>query len=235
MNHIRLHCLRHAPFEDAAGIALWAREKGHAVSRTLLYDNQPPPGPDEFDWLVVMGGPMNIYEHDKHPWLAREKRCIEQAVSKGRTVLGVCLGAQLIADVLGGPVTRNRCPEIGWFEVETTPEALTTGLFKDFPGRYPAFHWHGDTFALPPGAVRIAKSEACDNQGFLYKHNVVGLQFHLETTEQGMNRLIEHCGHEIVPGKYVQSAEKMRAHKAHFSEIRSLMVRMLDALARTAA
>jgi len=229
---MRLHYLQHVPFEDAANIALWARENGHSVSRTLLYNDEPPPGPDEFDWLVVMGGPMNIYEQDKHPWLAREKRCIEQAVAKDRTVIGVCLGAQLIADVLGGPVTRNKYPEIGWLEVQSTPETQNTRVFRDFPGSYVAFHWHGDTFAIPPGAVRIAKSEACPNQGFLYKHNVVGLQFHLETTEESMNRLIENCGHEIVPGKYVRSAEEMRGQKAHFPEIKSLMVRMLDALAK---
>jgi GMP synthase-like glutamine amidotransferase len=117
---MRIHYLQHVPFEDSAKIGEWARDTGHTVTCTRLCDEEALPPLNSFDWLVIMGGPMNVYEHQAYPWLVPEKRLIERAIEHGKFVLGVCLGAQLAADVLGGPVTKNRYREIGWFPVSLT-------------------------------------------------------------------------------------------------------------------
>ena len=185
---MRVHVLQHVDFEDAAGIADWAADRGHALAATRLHAGEPLPGPGEFDFLVVMGGPMNVYEHVEHPWLEQEKAFLRRAVEAEKAVLGVCLGAQLLADVLGGAVRQGVHKEIGWLPVRGTAEAFGHGLFRDFPAEYAAFHWHGDTFSIPPGAVRVAESAACPNQAFALGGRVVGLQFHLETIAAKIGR-----------------------------------------------
>ncbi|MBI4388853.1 MAG: type 1 glutamine amidotransferase, partial [Nitrospinae bacterium] len=174
---MRLHYLQHVPFEDLANIEVWARNKGHRISQTRFFANEPLPPVEAFDWLVVLGGPMNIYEEDRYPWLADEKRFIAQAVERKKVVLGICLGAQLLADVLGGKVVKNAHKEIGWFPVSLTGEGQRSAVTRNLPQRFPAFHWHGDTFHLPTGCERLAESEACANQAFAYQGRAVGLQF----------------------------------------------------------
>ena len=227
---MRIHSLEHVPFENLAFIAQWAEDNGHKVTTTHLYENTVLPGLDDFDLLVVMGGPMNIYEEDKYPWLALEKEFILQAIRSGKKILGICLGAQLIADVLGGKVKKNKDKEIGWFPAELTSEAKTSALFQDFPQNFFAFHWHGDTFDIPPGAIHIARSKACLNQGFVYADKVVGLQFHLETTPEGMEKLIQNCADEIIPGPYVHTAEQMRNDAFRTDKSNSLMASLLQRL-----
>ena len=114
---MRLHFLQHVPFEDLAGIFSWVKEKGHSISGTLFFEDNKLPGLDEFDWLIVLGGPMGVYEEDKYPWLGEEKKFIKDAISADKIILGICLGAQIIADVLGGKVYRNKVKEIGWYPV----------------------------------------------------------------------------------------------------------------------
>ena len=178
---MRIHYLQHVPFEDLANIESWARSRGHDLSRTMLFSDEKLPEMDHFDWLIIMGGPMNIYEDEKYPWLSREKEFIRQAIASDKIVLGICLGAQLIADVLGGSVRRNEYREIGWFAVSLTEEGSTSPIFSVLPKSFVALHWHGDTFAIPPGAMRIAESQACANQAFI-KGKAIGLQFHLESS-----------------------------------------------------
>jgi GMP synthase-like glutamine amidotransferase len=208
---MRIHYLQHVPFEDAANIAVWARDQGHAVTSTRLCEAEPLPALDSFDWLVIMGGPMNIYQHDAHPWLGPEKKFIERAIEHQKLVLGICLGAQLVADVLGGEVTQNSHKEIGWFHVSLTDQGCRAPLLKGFPQRFQAFHWHGDTFSIPSGAERLAESEACANQAFQYAGRVLGLQFHLDYSVESIEKMLRHCGHELSDGPYVQSAETIRA------------------------
>ena len=135
--------------------------------------------------MIVMGGPMNIYEEKKYPWLLREKCFIEDATKTGKVVIGICLGAQIIADVLGANVYAGEHKEIGWFPIFRTKEAGESIVFRDFPSELEVFHWHGDSFDLPSGCIRLAESAACPNQAFIYDERVVGLQFHLEVTRQG--------------------------------------------------
>ena len=114
---MRIHSLEHEPFEGLANIEVWAKSRGYSISRTLLFNNEELPDISDFDWLVIMGGSMNIYEEEKYPWLREEKDFIAEAIAAKKIVLGVCLGSQLAADVLGGRVSRNKYKEIGWFPV----------------------------------------------------------------------------------------------------------------------
>lgn len=226
---MRIHYLQHVAFEDLAAIGNWAEEKGYPLSVTKFFQQDVAfPMMEEFDWLIVMGGPMNIYEEKEYPWLVREKQFIKAAVEQGKTVLGVCLGAQLIADVLGGRVYRNKNKEIGWFPIEATGAGRDFG----FPAAFPAFHWHGDTFELPPGSLRLAQSKACANQAFLYQERVLGLQFHLESTPLSVEKLIQHCGEELVDGEYIQKPQFMLAQSGYFAEIDGLLRRLLDKMAQ---
>ena len=240
---MHIHYLQHAAFEDAANIAVWAHERGHRLTHTRLDLDQPLPEPQDLDWLVVMGGPMNVDQHDAYPWLVREKQFMRQVIDRGLPVLGVCLGGQLICAVLGGQVTKNRQKEIGWFPVTLTSEAGASPLFSRFPQRVPAFHWHGYTFSIPPGAVRLAASDGCDNQAFQYGRHVVALQFHWDYSLRSVETMIRHCGDELVagtpggapstlgPGHGIQQPAEMLAQPERFSEIQVLLYAMLDAMA----
>jgi GMP synthase-like glutamine amidotransferase len=198
---------------------------------TRLDRDEALPAPGAFDLLAIMGGPMNIYEDAKYPWLTREKRFIESTLDSDVRVLGVCLGAQLIADVLGGTVTRNAHKEIGWFPVRF--EAAPPPPFpNDWPGEFTAFHWHGDTFAIPPGATRLGGSEACANQAFVYGGRIVGLQFHIDYLERSIDAMLRHCADELVEGPWVQSpAEIRRGCEAHLDGTLALLRRLLGGLA----
>ena len=226
---MRLHYLQHVPFEDLARIEDWAKIRDHEITGTLLFDGQELPGMDEFDWLVIMGGPMNIYEIDKYPWLAGEEKFIRDAIASNKIVLGICLGAQLIADVLGGKVQRNLYKEIGWHTVRLTPEGRKSRIFNVLPNTFMALHWHGDTFEIPPEALRTAESEACASQAFILG-KAVGLQFHLESSRNSIEHLIENCGDEIVEGKYIQSSQEIRSHIDRFPEMNRLMALFLDTM-----
>ncbi|TEB13019.1 type 1 glutamine amidotransferase [Pelotomaculum propionicicum] len=135
-----------------------------------------------FGALIVLGGPMNVYEEDAYPYLRQVDLLIKQAVKQGMPVLGTCLGGQLIAKALGAPVTLNPVQEIGWYLMRLTAEGSKSPFFKDLPGEFPVFHWHSDTFALPGGASHLAETGACANQAFSYGPNVLAVQFHLEIT-----------------------------------------------------
>lgn len=228
---MRVQWFQHVPFEGLGSIEAWMSAQGHDLCGTRLYAGEEPPAPDAYDWLIVMGGPMNIYQEREHPWLVAEKRAIRAAIDGGRRVLGICLGAQLIADVLGAKVTRNPQKEIGWYPVERTTDAPQSPLFADFPERFEVYHWHGDSFGLPPGALSVARSEACAQQAYVWGGRVVGLQFHLETTPASAAELIDNARDEIVPAPYIQSAETMLADATRFDRLNLLMSRLLARLA----
>jgi GMP synthase-like glutamine amidotransferase len=224
---MRVHWLQHAEHEGLGCIEPWLRARGHRVRATRLQRGDGLPGVDDFDWLIVMGGPMNIYEHDRYPWLIQEKFLIRDACVKKKQVLGICLGSQLLADVLGGPVSENGEAEIGWFDVTLNEEARTSPHFEDFPGAFPAFHWHGDTFAVPPGATALMSSEACQSQAFSWgEGRALGLQFHLEVELEDARRWLATDAPE--PRRYVQSAAEMLRDPARFLENRRLMHLLLD-------
>jgi GMP synthase-like glutamine amidotransferase len=196
------HYLQHVPFEGLGSIRSWLEEAGYHISSTLFFQSQELPSPEAVDVLVVMGGPMSVHDERIHPWLAAEKRFIRAMIDSGKPVLGICLGAQLIACAMGAGVYPNPVKEIGWFPIEgcRPPER---GIFH-FPPSVDVFHWHGDTFDLPEGAYHLAQSRACKNQAFQIGRSVIGLQFHLEMTPPGIVELVRHCRNELVPSSFVQ-------------------------------
>ncbi len=227
---MRIHYLMHVPYEGLGNMETWFAGRAHALRRTRLYAEEPLPDPESFDWLVVMGGPMGVYEEDRYPWLKDEKRFIEQAIERDVPVLGVCLGAQLIAEVLGAQVTKNPQREIGWFPVEMTQAGLQTPVFAGLPQTFTPLHWHGDTFSLPDGAVHVARSAACENQAFVYNDKVVGLQFHLEAQPSMTEDFCRADADQLVPEEYVQAAEVITEEPSRYSTIFPIMNKVLERL-----
>jgi GMP synthase (glutamine-hydrolysing) len=227
---MQIHTLQHVPYEGAGAIGDWAQTHGHSLSTTHIYANDTLPSLESFDWLVVMGGPMNIYQTEEYPWLVEEKAFIKAAIDADKAVIGVCLGSQLIADVLGAPVTRNAHVEIGWFPIQLTPQAASSPLFRDLPTEFPVLHWHGDTFAIPQGATRMAQSAGCANQAFVWNDTVVGLQFHLETSPPVIEEWLEQ-GDALVPETYIQTGEKILSRRELFEQNNHILFGILDNLA----
>lgn len=220
---MRVHYLQHVPFEGPGSMLPALTAMGHSLSFTPLYAGGKLPAQNEFDALIVMGGPMSVHDEDTLPWLAAEKRFIKATVSAGKRVLGVCLGAQLLAEVLGGIVCRNAHREIGWWPVTKRTDCASSTLAAAFPDEALVFHWHGETFSLPPGARLLCTSSGCRNQGFVWNERVLALQFHLETTPHNARDLISNCVDEIDGTRYVQDAATMLADAGRFADANALM------------
>lgn len=227
---MRIHAIKHVPFEGLAGIADWAGSRGHEVTVTMAPTGDFPL-PQTYDLLVVMGGPMGVRDVDKYPWLIAEKEAVNAAIDAGRGVLGVCLGAQVIADALGAAVHRNDELEIGWYPVELTAAGRSSSVFGALPSSFVAGHWHGDTFQIPDGAVRTASSSACINQAFEYDDGrVVGVQFHLEWSQDALSELIGHAREELQEGQWVQTENELVGPGAPFGESTRYLTMLMDAI-----
>ena len=207
---MNLHVLKHVPFEGPGYIAGWAQKNGHNISITPVYGGERLPDIDAVDALIVMGGPMNIYTEKEHPWLVSEKAYIKKAISAGKIVIGFCLGAQLIADALGQKVYPGLNKEIGWWPVRICRESGLPAVVDVLPDEFTTFHWHGETFDIPDGAIRFAESDAFPNQGFVYGNNVWALQFHPEMMLDGIEKLAENCTGDLTDGAFVQNAALLR-------------------------
>lgn len=237
---MRLLCLQHVPYEGPGSIDDWARRRGHALARVLMPEGGPIPPPGTFDWLIVMGGPMGVHDVDRHPWLRDEKRALGAALDAGRRVLGICLGAQLLAEALGAGVRRSREREIGWFPVRRTVEAAGPGaagttLGLALPEEFPAFHWHSDTFDRPPGAVHLARSAACEQQAFALGDRVAGIQFHPEISIDWVRGLLRHDAADLVDGPFVQRPDDMLRDPDRFARANRLLDDILDRMADAGA
>jgi len=227
---LNIHYFQHVPFEKPAYIEEWAIQKNHNFTGTHFYKNDIPPDINKIDWLVIMGGPMNIYEVDKFPWLSKEKEFIKQAIDNNKIVLGICLGSQLIADVLGSRVYKNNYKEIGWFPVRLSEEAKENQLFNFLPDEFSAFHWHGETYNIPIGAFHIAESQACKNQAFIYRDRVIGLQFHFEMTTAAINEIINECKNDLKKDKFVKTEDEIRNKMNNIKNANKLMHELLNRL-----
>jgi GMP synthase-like glutamine amidotransferase len=227
-----MQLFQHVPFEGPGSIADWVRERGHTLSRTEFFSGATPPATADFDWLVVMGGPMGVSDEDAYPWLAVEKRVIYEAITAGKRVLGICLGAQLIASVLGANVYPGTHKEIGWYPLVVTPQGKDDPLGAALAGEGPVFHWHGDTFDIPEGALHLVASEVCAHQAFRYDTHVVGLQFHLEMNPESLGGMIRHGASELAEGgMFVQTVAELSARPEYLFENRQRLFRLLDTLA----
>ncbi len=230
---MRIHALQHVAFEGLGHIEQWIATQGHSLSLSRLYAGEPLPAVDDFDRLVIMGGPMNIYEDDRYAWLAAERDFIRRAIAVGKSAVGICLGAQLLADALGSKVYGGKHKEIGWLPIHVTEAGQNSRLWQGLPTDPVVFHWHGDTFDVPAGAVHLAESEGCVSQAFVVDNRVLGLQFHLESTPQTVAAILGHCGDELVTGQYIQSEAEIRgADPALFAGINHLLETLLNRLAQ---
>lgn len=227
---LRVHFIQHAGGEGPGGVAEWAAARGHDLRGSHPYRGDPFPAPDDLDLLVVLGGGMNVHQTDRYPWLDDERALIAAAIARGTPVLGICLGSQLLAEVLGGSVARAEQPEIGWFPVEATPEGERFGL----PACMDGFHWHEDTWSLPAGAVRLAGSAACANQAFAHGDRLVGIQFHPEMTLDIARSIIAAEGDALPAGRHVQSTGEMLARPERFAAAHAVLWTVLDRLAERA-
>lgn len=229
---MRVVVLQHVGFEGPAGLADALRAVGGEVSVTQVGAGEPLPPATGLDWLVVMGGPMSVHDEARHPWLAPEKALIRRCLDADRRVLGVCLGAQLVAEALGARVVPAAEREIGWLPVTRAPGAEASPFGRALPPRFTAFHWHGERFELPRGAVHLARSEACAEQAFAAGSRVLGLQFHLETTPDAARALVEHGAAELAtPGPYVQTRDEILAPNAPWAEIAGVLSALIAVLA----
>lgn len=230
---MRVHVIQHVPFETPGMIAQWAAERGHDLDITRAWADEFPAQAEE-GLLVVLGGPMGAADDDALPWLQPEKRFIAETIAAGTPVLGVCLGAQIIALVLGGSVRRNRETEIGWYPVMLTPEGEESPLFAEWPAETVVGHWHGDTFELPDGMQPVLSSEHCRNQAFVFDERVVGLQFHLEWTPELLGEMVELCDDELAEsGPAIASAsELLGGLGSGQDERRELLFALLDGMVR---
>jgi len=223
---MKFHVLQHAAYEGPGEIATWAQERGHTLSTSHLYRGDALPFPSEFDALVIMGGEMNIYQYRDWPWLQDETSAIQAGLHAGKPAVGICLGAQLLADALGSRVVQNHVHEIGWFPVSWTAEARQS--FPGLPSASPVLHWHGYRFGLPVGATRLAVSPGCPEQGFLIPGKVLGLQFHMEV-DPGLVKLYVDSQGNWPAGKYVQAPAQILADAVKHCEVnRRLLHGMLD-------
>ena len=226
---MRLHVLQHVPFEGLGHIDSWIRRRGHRLTLSRLYEGAKLPDPEAFDRLVILGGPLNIHEEAAYPWLVEEKALIKAALAAGKSAVGICLGAQLLADGLGSRVYAGSHREIGWFPVRLTAAGQRTALTEGLPAVTTVFHWHGDTFDLPPGAVHLFESEACANQAFLLDNRILGLQFHLESTPETVQQLLTHCRDELIPGPFIQGVAQIAdTVPERFARINNLLETLLD-------
>lgn len=211
MKNLNIHVITHVPYEGIGCIQNWINTKEHQLSFTKMYEDQLFPSNNQFDWLIVMGGPMSVYEEDIYPWLKAEKEFILKAINNGKVVLGICLGSQFIADVLGAKVYPNKIKEIGWLSVSKTG---AHSISNSFPDTTTVFQWHGDTFDIPNKAQRLFESKVCPNQAFIYNDKVLALQFHYEATPSTIDEMLINGASELIPEDTVQTAEviKQSAH-----------------------
>jgi GMP synthase-like glutamine amidotransferase len=227
---MRVHYLQHAECDRPGSIRHALKSSGHTLTCTRLYLDEILPEMKNFDWLIILGGDMGVHDEAAFPWLRREKAFIKAAIESGKIILGICLGAQLVAHVLGARVHKNRHTEIGWFPITPLEGIKQTRLCDVFPGRIEVFHWHEDTFDLPEGSVAIAESKACPNQGFTYGSRVVGLQFHPEITKEAANAFFQDCGQKIGSGPYIQSPAEILANDRGFARSSRIMASVLEAM-----
>jgi GMP synthase-like glutamine amidotransferase len=205
---LRILALQHVVFEEAGAINAWVVRNGHTLDILLVETIKQWPEPVEFDMLIILGGPMSVHDEAFHPWLKVEKRWLNQFIELKRPVLGICLGAQLLAETLGGSVYKATEKEIGWFPVQPVLTGRPTGFH--FSNKLTPLHWHGETFDLPKNAIRLAETATCLNQAFIFEDRVIGLQFHLEATSETVEKLLDAASHEIGIGVYQQTPEIIR-------------------------
>jgi GMP synthase-like glutamine amidotransferase len=231
-NIMRIAVLQHVEFEGPAAVADWAVEHGFPLRLFHLYRDATLPSLADFDMLTVMGGPMSANDEAQLGWLGPEITLVREAIATEKTLLGICLGAQIIAKALGARVYPGSTKEIGWFPIQRTG---SHPLFDGLPDSFTPFHWHGETFNLPHEGKLFAKSEITETQAFAVGHRVLGLQFHMEATEESVRALLKGADHEVGHGVFEQQPAAIFASINQCVSLRPLLDTVLDRLTGFAA
>jgi GMP synthase (glutamine-hydrolysing) len=227
---MKIHCLQHADFETPGCIVEWINKNQFELSTIRPYKGESFPEINTVDFLIIMGGPQSPSRLDKYSYLKSEIEFIQKIISQEKIVpvVGICLGAQLIAEALGGQTEKSPHREIGVFPIQLLPEAKNDPVFSKFPHTFLSSHWHNDMPGLSPDITWLAKSAGCPRQIFRYKNHVYGLQCHLEMTNDNIKEMLDHCKNDLRPDKYIQSSEEFL--KADFNEINQKMFILLECL-----
>ena len=213
---MKIHCIRHESFEGLAFIEEWITGKKYSLSFTHVHENQLFPKKIDFELLIVMGGTASIYDESTHEWIAAEKQFISEVIEKKIKILGICLGAQIVASVLGARVYLAPFREIGWFPVKFNPELLNKMEF--LPSSIITFHWHADTYDLPPGTMNLASSVCTANQGFIKGRQIIGLQFHPEMNKVSIQKLLSAVGDNLCTDRFVQTEYEIRNAENYYNQ-----------------
>jgi len=228
---MKLLVLQHVPFEGPAAIKSWAERHNHTVIHHCCTQNTAYPDPADIDCCIILGGPMSV--NDQSPWMKPEIDFIKTCIKADKFMLGICLGAQLIATAMHAHVSKSPHLEIGWFAVELVSQNIKTEhwLGDVLPPKFTPLHWHGDTFAIPDGAVHWYQSHACKNQAFVANDRIIGLQFHLEFDAATALRVAQASASDLADNNpAVQSLSEIMGDAAQFKEANQLMHRLLDAV-----
>lgn len=186
--------LKHAEMEGPGTLGRFLESRGVDVVTLELFDGDAvPEDPGRAAAVVLMGGPMNVYEEDRYPFLRDEDRLLRETLRRGVPVLGICLGAQLLAKACGARVKRALLDEVGWFRVRKTPAGTEDVLFRGLGDEFDVFQWHEDTFEIPEGGAHLAESDLCRNQAFRFGTNAYGLQYHIEVTGDMLRQWYREC------------------------------------------
>jgi GMP synthase-like glutamine amidotransferase len=225
---MHIHYFQHDHFEDLGYIGNWAIKHNSTTSFTRFDVSPHLPQMEGFDWLVVLGGKMGVNDSSEYPWITEEIAFIRQAIEKGKTVIGICLGSQLVASALGAKVYKNKEPEMGFWPVTFLPTASIDPVFRNFPKEISAMHMHFDTFTLPEGAINMANSPVTQCQAFRKGNTVFCFQFHFEITPQNAAIFIKETEPELVPGRYTQTPDQMNALATCLAANNAIFEKVLD-------
>ena len=220
--------LQHAKCEAPGLIARALERKGYSLKTVHTFTGEAVP--EELGGaagLVIMGGPMGVYEHERYPFIRGEMRLIENALSKDKPILGVCLGSQLLASALGASVRKGEQKEIGWHRVTLSESSRQDSLTGGMGGSFMAYHWHGDIFDLPADSTRLASSRLTTTQAFRYGNKTYGFLFHMEITPEILRGMTATFADELKEVR-LDGGELIRQAEAHLPQLQMIGTQVFE-------